>query len=79
VNSLYFLGASAQLVRSLQTIERHQHSTLAIHFYGATEEEKAELERAAERDEQLEREGKIISSDEKGGIASELEVSPSRV
>jgi hypothetical protein len=52
---------------------------VAIHYYGATEEEKQELERAAERDEELEKHGKIISTDEKGGKANELEVSPSRV
>lgn len=52
---------------------------VAIHYFGATEEEKAELERAAERDEELEKVGKVIGVDEKIGTAQEVEVHPSRV
>jgi hypothetical protein len=53
---------------------------VAIHFYGATEAEKQELERAAERDEELEKQGQIIGLDEKGGLGTrEVELSPSHV
>jgi hypothetical protein len=47
---------------------------VAIHYYGATEAEKQELELAAQRDEEMEKHGHLADGDEKGGIAREVEV-----
>lgn len=43
--------------RSLEDINTQFGEAVAIRFYGATEEEKRELEEAAERDEQQEKGG----------------------
>jgi Sugar (and other) transporter len=72
--------------RSLEDINAQFGEKVAIHFYGATEEEKAELEKAAIRDEEEELAGKrgavdgrSTGVDEKGVMAHSEEVSKARV
>lgn len=72
--------------RSLEDINAQFGEQVAIHFYGATEEEKAELDKAAIRDEEEELAGKrglgdarSTGVDEKGVMAHAEEVSKARV
>ena len=58
--------------RSLEDINTQFGEQVAIHFYGATEAEKAELDKAAAQDEEEEMKGKRAS-------AEQIEVQPSKV
>ena len=57
--------------RSLEDINAQFGETVAIHYYGASEEEKKELEKAAAQDEI--QHGDVRAVQEKGGAVETME------
>ena len=56
--------------RSLEDINAQFGEKVAIHFYGATEEEKAEMEKAAVEDEEEELAGRLPSVHSTQGVSA---------
>jgi len=57
--------------RSLEDINAQFGEQVAVHWYGATEAEKAELEQAAIQDEQAETHGDAFSSGKSNAVQQE--------